>query len=233
MTDGSYVYISSQTTQVPTLGSFTWQNSDVDDEEAYEGFRSVIEVVNPNPDWEKITDIIDLISDTTRAKFNRSMKGDQRFNDLAISVYEAYEVFAAETWRYEVITDRLTVTRPTLAALWVNPTGNPPPDIPRCGFRNDLCHDVASKTTVAASVTAACLLIIVSGLLLSIKFVHARAYDTANQSWWIIDSEKFGRLEGRKRTGNPSFRPSLMPVMQGNPTTCSVSGETFWIVRVE
>ncbi|GAV04854.1 hypothetical protein RvY_15067 [Ramazzottius varieornatus] len=91
---GFSAYFSVNPPEVPTFGNLTWQKFDQNDTVAFHAYHSLAVVNNPNPKWEQVRDITSAMAEVSKERWNLTMSVAQQHNDLAISVYEAYQTFA-------------------------------------------------------------------------------------------------------------------------------------------
>ncbi|XP_055330957.1 atrial natriuretic peptide receptor 1-like [Paramacrobiotus metropolitanus] len=242
MTGGDYIFFSSQTTRVPQTTDMLWEFHDGNDEAAYDGFRSLISFVNPNPNWDRIEDVLTEVKDITFKQYNKSITRIDQLNDLAISAYESMmalgqilnesiaeignltgKQFAKkfwnrsfdfpsrsfsigsngmrindviysrlnitsgivqDTWRYYASSRALVELEPDLARTWKDVNG-PPPDIPICGFHNDLCGTSNMQSAIIIGVSVAVAVLVVIGLG---GIIYWKIVDLAEKRnlWWHI-----------------------------------------------
>ncbi|XP_055330966.1 atrial natriuretic peptide receptor 1-like [Paramacrobiotus metropolitanus] len=94
MTNGDYIYLSSQPTQVPTLGTVEWKLLDDHDNAAFEAFQSLIYFNNVNPNWKNMQDILGMSERISETFYNTTIPKSDVENDMAVAAYESFSAFA-------------------------------------------------------------------------------------------------------------------------------------------
>ncbi|XP_055330965.1 atrial natriuretic peptide receptor 1-like [Paramacrobiotus metropolitanus] len=247
MTNGDYIFLTSQTTRVPQMTDMNWQFFDGSDEAAFDGFRSLISFVNPNPNWDRIQDVLDEAKNISLIRYNRTVTRDDQLNDISISAYESVIGFAQvlndtlsevpnmtgtqfarkfwdrsfdfpsrsfhigrngmrvndvvfsrlnttsgiveDTWRYYAVPKTLEKLNPELADAWRDKRG-PPPDVPKCGYRSDLCAVSNLSQGITIAVSCAVPVLVAIGLALIAYWKYMELQETRNL-WWYLDLHNF------------------------------------------
>ncbi|XP_055347981.1 atrial natriuretic peptide receptor 1-like [Paramacrobiotus metropolitanus] len=213
MTNGDYIFFTVQTTLVPGQTELLWQFFDGNDEAAFDGFQSLINFQNPNPRWELISDVLEKAQNISFERYNRSVSRNEQRKDLAIAGYESVIVFARvmeeallgdanvltgisfvkrfynrlfnDAWHYDSFSSNIREFSPKLANSWKSRDG-PPPDVPQCGFHNNLCTASTTPRTVTG-IVAAIAVIVCIGLISTVYW--KRSNEKFNKStWWYLPS---------------------------------------------
>ncbi|XP_055347992.1 atrial natriuretic peptide receptor 1-like [Paramacrobiotus metropolitanus] len=107
-----------------------------------------------------------------------------RMND---AVYQRLNVDSGvleDTWLYDFASSVLREVSPKLAHTWKSKDG-PPPDVPQCGYRNDLCATSNTQTLIISGVLVAVAVIICIGLTTALYWKFSNKMSNKSP-WWQL-----------------------------------------------